>query len=340
LSTAFITGITGQDGSYLTELLLGKGYEVHGLVRRASSFNTQRIDHLYQDPHEVGGRLHLHYGDVTDASRLIELVGTIQPDEVYNLAAQSHVAVSFQEPANTIEIDGLGVLNILQAIRFSCPQAKLYQAGTSEMFGASPPPQNEDTPFEPQSPYAVAKVLAYHLVKTYREGYAVFAATGILFNHESERRGLTFVTRKITRGIAAIVAGTADRLFLGNLHAERDWGHAADYVTAMWSMLQQPEPRDYVIGTGEAHTVAEFCEHAFRLVGLDWQEFVEIDPRYFRPTEVDRLRADASRARHDLGWTPEIGFAELVERMVENDLRDVGLDLDQVRTRAGVPRDH
>jgi GDPmannose 4,6-dehydratase len=340
LSTAFITGITGQDGSYLTELLLGKGYEVHGLVRRASSFNTQRIEHLYQDPHEVGGRLHLHYGDVTDASRLVELVGTIQPDEVYNLAAQSHVAVSFQEPANTIEIDGLGVLNILQAIRFSCPQAKLYQAGTSEMFGASPPPQNEDTPFEPQSPYAVAKVLAYHLVKTYREGYAVFAATGILFNHESERRGLTFVTRKITRGIASIVAGTSDRLFLGNLHAERDWGHAADYVTAMWSMLQQPEPRDYVIGTGEAHTVAEFCEYAFRLVGLDWQEFVEIDPRYFRPTEVDRLRADASRARHDLGWTPEIAFAELVERMVDNDLGDVGLDLDQVRTRAGVPRDH
>jgi GDPmannose 4,6-dehydratase len=336
MSTAFITGITGQDGSYLTELLLGKGYEVHGLVRRASSFNTQRIDHLYHDPHEAGGRLHLHYGDVTDASRLVELIGKIQPDEVYNLAAQSHVAVSFQEPANTIEIDGLGVLNVLQAIRFCCPQAKLYQAGTSEMFGASPPPQNEDTPFEPQSPYAVAKVLAYHLVKTYREGYGVFAATGILFNHESERRGLTFVTRKVTRGITSIVAGTSDRLFLGNLHAERDWGHAADYVKAMWSMLQQPEPRDYVIGTGEAHSVAEFCEHAFRLVGLDWEKFIEIDPRYFRPTEVDRLRADASRARQDLGWTPEIGFPELVERMLVKDLEDVGLDLDQARTRAGL----
>jgi GDPmannose 4,6-dehydratase len=339
LSTAFITGITGQDGSYLTELLLDKGYDVHGLVRRASSFNTQRIDHLYQDPHELGGRLHLHYGDVTDASRLVELVGRIQPDEVYNLAAQSHVAVSFQEPGNTISIDGLGVLNILQAIRLSCPHAKLYQAGTSEMFGASPPPQNEDTAFEPQSPYAVAKVLAYHLVKTYRAGYGVFATTGILFNHESERRGLTFVTRKVTRGVAAIVAGTSNRLFLGNLHAERDWGHAADYVLAMWLMLQQPEPRDYVIGMGEAHTVAEFCDNAFRLVGLDWEQFVEIDPRYFRPREVDRLQADPSRARRELGWTPKIGFAELVERMLVNDLRDVGLDLDEARSRAAAVRD-
>ncbi len=335
MSTAFITGITGQDGSYLAELLIEKGYEVHGLVRRASSFNTQRIDHLYQDPHAIGGRLHLHYGDVTDSSRLIELVGQIQPDEIYNLAAQSHVAVSFQEPAHTVAIDGLGVLNILQAIRISCPLAKLYQAGTSEMFGSSPPPQNEDTEFEPQSPYAAAKVLAFHLVRTYRAGYGLFAATGILFNHESERRGLTFVTRKVTRGIAAIVAGSADRVFLGNLEAERDWGHAADYVTAMWSMLQQPEPRDYVIGTGESHSVAEFCEQAFGLVGLDWKKFVEVDPRYFRPTEVDRLRADPSRARQELAWTPTIGFAELVERMVVSDLREVGLDLEQARSRAG-----
>jgi len=336
LSTAFITGITGQDGSYLAELLIEKGYEVHGLVRRASGFNTQRIDHLYKDPHEVCSRLHLHYGDVTDSSRLIELVGQIQPDEIYNLAAQSHVAVSYQEPYDTVSIDGLGVLNVLQAIRIACPSAKLYQAGTSEMFGASPPPQNEDTVFEPQSPYAAAKVLAYHLVRTYRNGYGLFATTGILFNHESERRGGTFVTRKVTRGIASILAGSARRVFLGNLEAERDWGHAADYVSAMWSMLQQPEPRDYVIGTGEAHSVADFCEHAFRIVGLDWQEFVEIDPRYFRPTEVDRLRADASRARNELGWSPTIGFAELVERMVISDLRAIGLDLDEARSRGAV----
>ena len=331
---ALITGITGQDGSYLTELLLGKGYEVHGIIRRASDFNTQRIDHLYQDPHEPDPRLHLHYGDLTDGSQIARLIRTTEPDEIYNLGAQSHVAVSFQQPEYTGDVDGLGVTRLLEAIRDSGVETRLYQAGTSEMFGASPPPQDEDTPFYPRSPYAAAKVYAFHLVRNYREAYGMYACTGILFNHESPRRGPTFVTRKITRAVADIVAGKQETLYLGNLDAIRDWGHAKDYVNAMWLMLQQDEPKDYVVAMGESHKVRDFCRHAFGFVGLDWEPFVEIDPAYYRPTEVENLHGDPSRAKAELGWEPEYSFQDLVEDMMLGDLAGVGLSPDEARARA------
>jgi GDPmannose 4,6-dehydratase len=328
---ALITGITGQDGSYLAELLLGKGYEVHGVIRRSSSFNTERIDHIYQDPHETDVRLTLHYGDMTDGSQLARLIRITAPDEIYNLAAQSHVAVSFQQPEYTGDVDGLGTVRLLEAIRESGVQTRLYQAGTSEMFGGAPPPQNEDSPFVPRSPYAAAKVYAYHMVRNYREAYGMHACTGILFNHESPRRGETFVTRKTTRAVARIVAGLEDKLYLGNLDAKRDWGHARDYVEAMWLMAQRDEPADYVIGTGKTHSVREFCERAFAHVGLDWERFVELDPRYLRPTEVEHLEADAGRAMTELGWKPKVTFDELVTEMVDHDLTAVGLTVDEAR---------
>ncbi|MDP8931158.1 MAG: GDP-mannose 4,6-dehydratase [Actinomycetota bacterium] len=328
---ALITGITGQDGSYLAELLLERGYQVHGIIRRASSFNTERIDHLYQDPHEEDRRLVLHYGDLTDGSQLARQIRTFEPDEIYNLAAQSHVAVSFEQPEYTGDVE----LGTVVYWRPSASRAfrELYQAGTSEMFGASPPPQSEETPFSPRSPYAAAKLYAYWMTRNYREAYDMFAVTGILFNHESPRRGETFVTRKVTRAVARIVAGTQDKVYLGNLDAERDWGHARDYVEAMWMMLQCHNPRDYVIGTGEAHTVRELCRTAFGHVGLDWEPFVGIDPRYYRPTEVERLQADPTRALSELGWKPRVTLKELVEEMVEADLADVDLDIDGARAR-------
>ena len=333
MKTALITGITGQDGSYLAELLLDKGYEVHGIIRRASSFNTDRIDHLYQDAHEPDQRLKLHYGDLTDGSQLARLIRTIEPDEIYNLAAQSHVAVSFQQPEYTGNVDGLGTIRLLEAVRESGIDTRLYQAGTSEMFGDALPPQSESSPFQPRSPYAAAKLYAYWVVRNYREAYGMHAVTGILFNHESPRRGETFVTRKITRALARIVAGTQDKLYLGNLDAKRDWGHAADYVRAMWMMLQTDAPGDYVIGTGESYSIREFLDASFGVLGLDWQPYVEIDPTYFRPTEVEFLQADPARARTELGWVPEITFAELVAEMVESDLAEVGLDLSTARER-------
>jgi GDPmannose 4,6-dehydratase len=331
--TALITGVTGQDGSYLAELLLEKDYKVHGVMRRSSTFNTDRIDHLYQDPHEADVRLVLHHGDMTDASALARLIRQIRPDEIYNLAAQSHVAVSFHQPEYTGDVDGLGVIRLLEAIREAEVPCRLYQAGTSEMFGDSPPPQNESTPFRPRSPYAAAKVYGYHVVRNYREAYGLFAVTGILFNHEGPRRGETFVTRKISRAVASIVAGQQDTLFLGNLDAVRDWGHARDYVEAMWLMLQQEEPRDYVVGTGESHSVREFCELAFGHVGLNWEPFVEVDPAYFRPTEVENLHADPSRVMAELGWKPRTSFPELVQEMVEADLTAQGLSLEGARAR-------
>ena len=329
--TALITGITGQDGSYLAELLLQKGYRVHGLIRRASVFNTDRIEHLYQDPHEEDVRLSLHYGDLTDGSQLARLIRDVRPDEVYNLAAQSHVAVSFYQPQYTGNVVGLGIVRLLEAIRESGVDTRLYQAGTSEMFGDSPPPQSEDTAFRPRSPYAAAKLYSHWLVDNYREGYGIYAVNGILFNHESPRRNPTFVTRKITRAVARIVSGRERYVYMGNLDAERDWGHARDYVLAMWQMLQQDTPRDYVIGTGEAHTVREWCEAAFGAVGLDWERFVRIDERYFRPVEVERLRADPRRAEEELGWKPQTRFADLVTEMVDADLRDEGLSLEEAR---------
>ena len=325
---ALITGITGQDGSYLAELLLGHGYEVHGVIRRASSFNTGRIDHLYQDPHSQPDLL-LHYGDLTDGSQLARLIRTIEPDEIYNLAAQSHVAVSFHQPEYTSNVDGLGVIRLLEAIRESGIDTRMYQAGTSEMFGNAPPPQSEDTKIHPRSPYGAAKVFAYWMVDNYRDAYGMFAVTGILFNHESPRRGETFVTRKITRALAGILSGKQDKLYLGNLDATRDWGHAKDHVRAMWLMLQQEKPKDYIVGTGEERSVRDFLDAAFGRVGLDWERYVELDPRYLRPTEVDRLRADASKAISELGWKPEITFDELVDEMVLADLEDEGLTLDE-----------
>ena len=333
MKTALITGITGQDGSYLAELLLNKGYTVHGIIRRASMFNTDRIDHLYQDPHVEDAQLKLHYGDLTDGSQLARLIRNVEPDEIYNLAAQSHVAVSFQQPEYTGNVDGLGVVRLLEAVRDSGIDTKVYQAGTSEMFGSAPPPQSETTPFAPQSPYAAAKVYAYWLIRNYREAYGIYAVTGILFNHESPRRGETFVTRKITRALARIVDGTQDKLYLGNLDAYRDWGHARDFVEAMWLMLQADEPSDYAIGTGESHTVRDFLIKAFGMVNLDWETYVEIDPAYYRPTEVDYLQADATRAREELGWTPNIAFDGLVKEMVLSDLDEVGLSLDDARQR-------
>jgi len=317
---ALITGITGQDGSYLAELLLDKGYEVHGLIRRSSTFNTHRINHIYVDPHDSNGRFYLHYGDLNDGGQLSGLIYNIHPDEIYHLGAQSHVRVSFDMPEFTGDITGLGTTRILEAIRRSGIKTRFYQASSSEMYGDAPAPQNENTPFMPRSPYAAAKVYAYWMVKNYKEGYNMFACNGILFNHESPRRGETFVTRKITRAVARIKFGLQDKLFLGNLDAKRDWGYALDYVKAMWLMLQQDNPHDFVIATGESHSVKEFLDEAFSYAGLDWKEYVEIDPRYFRPTEVELLQGDAGKAKKILGWEPTVGFKELVRLMVDADV--------------------
>jgi GDPmannose 4,6-dehydratase len=320
---ALITGITGQDGSYLTELLLNKGYEVHGLIRRSSTFNTERIDHIYVDPHEPNVKLFLHFGDITDSGQLTNLIYNIQPDEIYHLAAQSHVRVSFDMPEFTGDVTGMGTTRLLEAIRRSGIKTKFYQASSSEMFGDAPSPQNEDTPFRPRSPYAIAKVYAYWMARNYREGYGMFAVNGILFNHESPRRGETFVTRKITKGVARIKYKLQDKIYLGNVKAKRDWGYAEDFVEAMWLMLQQEEPNDYVVATGESHSVEEFLEEAFGYVGLDWRDYVEIDPRYFRPTDVYFLQGDASKAKRKLGWGPRVRFKELVRIMVDADLRNL-----------------
>ena len=317
---ALISGITGQDGSYLAEFLLSKGYEVHGIIRRASTFNTQRLDHLYLDPHDPKARLFLHYGDLTDGSRLAMLLATIKPDEIYNLAAQSHVRVSFDEPEYTGDTTGLGTIRLLEAFRQSVPEAKFYQASSSEMFGAANPPQNESTEFYPRSPYGVAKVYSYWITKNYREAYGLFAANGILFNHESPRRGETFVTRKITRAVARIAKGQQKELFLGNLEARRDWGYAPEYVVAMWKMLQVDNAEDYVIGTGTDLSVRDFVRHSFEHVGLDWENYVKFDEKYLRPTEVDNLLADASKAERDLGWKASVRPEELAAIMVDHDI--------------------
>jgi GDPmannose 4,6-dehydratase len=320
---ALVTGISGQDGSYLAELLLEKGYEVHGIVRRSSSFNTARIDHLYRDPHEEGVRLFTHYGDLADPVALTRLLYEIGPDEVYHLGAQSHVRVSFEIPEYTMEISGIGTLRLLEAIRESRIEPRFYQASSSELFGSTPPPQSEASPFHPRSPYAVAKLAAYWTAVNYREAYGMFVVNGILFNHESPRRGETFVTRKITRAVARINAGLQDRLYLGNLDARRDWGYAPDFVEAMWLMVQADQPDDYVVATGEAHSVREFAAAAFGHVGLDWERFVEVDPRYYRPSEVDSLLGDATKAREKLGWTTTVGFEELVRKMVDADVQEL-----------------
>jgi GDPmannose 4,6-dehydratase len=327
MKKTLITGITGQDGSYLAELLLSKGYEVHGLIRRASTFNTRRIDHIYKDPHNNGEevKLYLHYGDVTSSGSLVDMVYSLQPDEIYHLAAQSHVRVSFDMPEYTGDVTALGTIRLLEAVRKSGINARLYQASSSEMFGSAPPPQNETTPFEPQSPYAAAKVYAYWVVRNYRQGYKMFATNGILFNHESPRRGETFVTRKITRALAAIKAGNQKFLYLGNLNSKRDWGYAPDYVAAMWKMLQHDQPDDFVVGTGESHSIREFLDEAFGYVNLDWNDYVKIDPRYFRPNEVDYLCADSSKARKALDWEPRIFFRDLVRVMVDADFELAGL---------------
>jgi GDPmannose 4,6-dehydratase len=325
MKKALITGITGQDGSYLAEFLLSLGYEVHGLVRRSSTFNTGRIEHIYIDPHEPKARLFLHYGDLSDSSQLTNLIYNAQPDDIYHLAAQSHVRVSFDMPEYSGDITGLGTIRIIESIRRSGIKCRFYQASSSEMFGTYPPPQNENTPFRPRSPYACAKVMAHWMAINYRDGYNIFAVSGILFNHESPRRSETFVTRKITRGIAMILAEKQKYLFLGNLEPKRDWGFAPEYVEMMWKMLQQDEPRDYVIGTGENHSVQEFIEEAFSYVGLDWREYVRIDPRYFRPTEVENLRANPGKARERLGWEPRVTFKDLVKIMIDADMRKMGL---------------
>lgn len=346
MKRALITGITGQDGSYLAELLIEKGYEVHGLIRRASTFNTDRIDHIYQDPHLPEARLQLHYGDLSVSGQMADLIYNIQPDEIYHLGAQSHVRVSFDMPEYTGDVTGLGTVRILEAIRKTGVKTRFYQASSSEMFGGAPVPQSEQTPFEPRSPYAAAKVYAYWLVKNYREGYGLFASNGILFNHESPRRGETFVTRKITRAIARIRLGLQGKLYLGNLEARRDWGFAPEYVEAMWLMLQQDSPDDFAIGTGESHSVREFCQLAFKEAGiqLEWRGsgieevgvvassakslpprlgdvVIAIDPRYFRPTEVEFLLADISRARKEIGWEPKVTFEELVQILVSADIK-------------------
>jgi GDPmannose 4,6-dehydratase len=353
MKRALITGITGQDGSYLAELLLEKGYEVHGIKRRASSFNTDRIDHLYQDPHAQIVRMSLHYGDLTDATNLIRIIQQVQPDEIYNLAAQSHVAVSFETPEYTANADAIGTLRLLEAVRILglSERTRFYQASTSEMYGNAPEtPQRESTPFYPRSPYGAAKVYAYWITVNYREAYGMFACNGILFNHESPVRGETFVTRKITRGLARVHVGLDDCLYLGNLDARRDWGHARDFVRAQWLMLQQPRPEDFVIATGQQHSVREFCEHTARQLGirLEWRgrgaeecgidaasgrTVIRIDPRYFRPTEVDALLGDASKAHRLLGWEPQINFDQLVEEMVREDL--AGAQRDALVERAG-----
>ena len=323
MKRALVTGITGQDGSYLAGQLLEKGYEVHGLVRRSSSFNTERIDGLYRDPHERGVRLFLHHGDLAESSRLVRLVYEIDPHEVYHLGAQSHVRVSFDIPEYTSDITGMGTVRLLEAIRDAGAKPRFYQASSSEMFGASPPPQNETTPFHPRSPYAVAKVAAYWMTVNYRESYGMFAANGILFNHEGPRRGETFVTRKITRALARIQAGLQEKLYLGNLDAKRDWGYAPDYTDAMWRMLQADDPDDYVIATGEMHSVREFLDEACTHLGLEWEGAVEIDERYYRPAEVDALCGDASKAREKLGWEPTVTFKELVRLMVDADVKQL-----------------
>lgn len=318
---AFITGTTGQDGSYLSEYLLAKGYEVHGLIRRASTFGTDRIDHLYVDPHVDTATLFLHYGDLSDGNSLSRLLQDVQPDEVYNLGAQSHVAVSFQNPIYSVDVDALGTLRLLESVRQLDRPVKFYQASSSEMYGkASEVPQSEETPFHPRSPYAAAKLYSHWQTVNYREAYGLFACSGILFNHESPRRGETFVTRKITRAATRIKLGLQRKLFLGNLEAERDWGYAADYVRAMWLMLQQEQPDDYVVATGERHSVKEFVQRAFAMLDLDWTEHVEIDPRYYRPAEVDVLQGDYSKAKRVLGWEPTVTFDDLVSMMVESDL--------------------
>ena len=321
---ALLTGITGQDGSYLAEQLLDKGYVVHGLIRRASTFNTDRIDHLYRDPHDPDARLFLHYGDLTDGSRLVTLLERLSPTEVYHLGAQSHVRVSFDEPEFTGDVTGLGTTRLLEALRVSEVPARFYQASSSEMFGATPPPQNEETPFYPRSPYAAAKLYSYWMVRNYREAYGLFACNGILFNHESPRRGETFVTRKITMGVARIAAGLQDELYLGNLDARRDWGYAPEYTEAMWRMLQADEPTDYVVATGTSYSVGDFVRMAFEHAGLDWEKHVRFDPRYLRPTEVDDLIGDASLAKDVLGWEPETYTPELVKIMVDADRAKLG----------------
>ncbi len=327
MKKALITGITGQDGSYLAELLLSEGYEVHGIIRRASTFNTRRIDHIYKDPHINGEkvRLNLHYGDISQSESLLDVIYNIHPDEIYNLAAQSHVRVSFDMPEYTGDVTGLGTIRILEAIRKSGIKTRFYQASSSELYGSAKPPQNEDTPFKPQSPYAAAKLYAYWVTRQYRDGYGIFASNGILFNHESPRRGETFVTRKITRALANIKAGKQKFLYLGNLDAKRDWGYAPDYVAAMWKLLQHDVPGDFVIGTGEAHSVREFLDEFAGYLDMDWHEFVRIDERYFRPNEVDYLLADPSKSIREIGWTPRVTFKELVRIMVDADLELVNM---------------
>jgi GDPmannose 4,6-dehydratase len=320
---AFITGITGQDGSYLAELLLSKGYEVHGLIRRASTFNTSRIDHLYADPHDPTAALFLHYGDLSDGSRLVTLMGEIRPDEVYNLAAQSHVRVSFDEPEHTADTTGTGTIRLLDAVRLAGLETRFYQASSSELYGATPPPQSENTPFHPRSPYAAAKLYSYWITKNYREAYGMFATNGILFNHESPRRGETFVTRKITRAVARIKAGLQQDLYLGNLDSVRDWGYAPEYVEGMWRMLQIDEPDDFVLATGVGYTIRDFLDVAFSHVDLDWQEFVKFDERYLRPTEVDALIGDPSKAEEKLEWKATVDGLELARVMVHADIKSL-----------------
>jgi GDPmannose 4,6-dehydratase len=325
IKRALVTGITGQDGSYLAELLLAEGYEVHGIIRRASTFNTQRIDHIYQNPTDPNARLLLHYGDLTSTEWTQDLIYRLAPDEIYHLAAQSHVKVSFDMPEYTGDVTGLGTVRLLEAIRRSGVKARFYQASSSEMFGQSPGPQNESTIFEPRSPYAAAKLYAHSLTRIYREGYGLFASSGILFNHESPRRGETFVTRKITRAVARIAAGKERELALGNLEAKRDWGYAPEYVHAIWRVLQHERPDDFVIGTGEPHSVREFVEEAFSYAGLDWKKYVKSNPRYFRPLEVDFLVADCAKARAQLNWSPRVTFRDLVAIMVDADMEAIGL---------------
>lgn len=325
MKKALITGITGQDGSYLAELLLSKGYEVHGIIRRASTFNTSRIDHIYVDPHSANARLLLHYGDLADSEQISNIIYNVKPDEVYHLGAQSHVKVSFEIPEYTGNITALGSQRILEAIRRSGNHIKFYQASSSEMFGNASPPQSELTPFKPRSPYAISKVFAFSITVNYREGYNMFASNGILFNHESPRRGETFVTRKVTRAIASILARKQDALYLGNLDAERDWGYTPEYVEAMWKILQNEQPDDFVLGTGESHSVREFVQEAFSYAGLDHEKHVQIDPKYFRPTEANNLLADSTKAKQKLGWQPRVRFKELVKIMVDSDMHSLGL---------------
>jgi GDPmannose 4,6-dehydratase len=326
MAKALITGITGQDGSYLAEFLLHKKYEVHGLIRKSSTFNTDRIDHIYTDPHDPDARLFLHYGDLSNGEQLTNLIYNLKPNEIYHLGAQSHVKVSFEMPEYTGSVTGLGTTRILEAIRRSGIETRYYQASSSELFGDSPPPQNESTPFQPRSPYAIAKLYAYWMAVNYREAYDMFAANGILFNHESPRRGATFLTRKVTRGISRILAGLQDKLFLGNLEARRDYGYAPEYIEVMWRILQQDKPDDYVVGTGVAPSIREFVQEAFAYAGLDYQDYVEIDKRYFRPTEVDYLLSDPTRARKQLDWDPKVTYKELARIMVDADMESVGLE--------------